>query len=217
MPQWRRKELPMSVTVQPISTPTTRNSAVPDVPIYRLTIEQYQAMAEAGILTEDDPVEFLEGWLVEKMTKNPPHIFATGCLVDLLPRLLPTGWFMTVQDPIAAYGSLPEPDIAVIRGARRDYVGRRPVAEEIALVVGVADTSLDQDRGLTKRVYAEAGIVIYWIVNLVDRRIEVYTEPTGPADAPDYRRRHDYGPEEEIPVVLDGKEAGRPPVRELLP
>src|SRR6266436_5961551 len=111
----------MSVTVQPVPTVTVRNPAVPDVPIYRLTVEQYQAMAEAGILTEDDPVEFLEGWLVERITKNPPHIVATGLLLDLFPRLLPTGWFLSVRHPIATTASLPEPDVALIRGAPRDY------------------------------------------------------------------------------------------------
>jgi len=84
-------------------------------------------------------------------------------------------------------------------------------------VMEVADTSLDQDRGTKKRIYAEAGIVIYWIVNLVDRHVEVYTDPTGPADVPDYRHRRDYDPAEEIPLVLDGAEAGRLPVHELLP
>jgi len=207
----------MAVTVQPSAAPSTRNPAVPDVPIYRLTIEQYQAMAEAGILTEDDPVEFLEGWLVEKMTKNPPHIAATALLLNAINRLLPSGWFLTVQDPIATLDGRPEPDLVVIRGTPRDYLGHRPTAEEIGLVVEVADSSLDQDRGLKKRVYAEAGIVIYWIVNLIDGQIEVYSDPTGPADEPGYRQCRIYVSADEIPVVLDGNEAGRLPVRDLLP
>jgi Uma2 family endonuclease len=122
-----------------------------------------------------------------------------------------------VQDPIATIDGRPEPDVAVIRGERRDYLERRPAAADIGLVVEVADTSLEQDRGLKKRVYAEARIVIYWIVNLIDRQIEVYTDPTGPADEPDYRQRRDYGPADEIPIMLDANEAGRLPVRELLP
>jgi Uma2 family endonuclease len=207
----------MTATVQPTPSAATRNPAIPDVPIYRLTVEQYQAMAQAGILTEDDPVEFLEGWLVEKRVKSPPHVVATGLVLDLFPQLLPAGWFLSMHDPIATPDSLPEPDVALIRGAPRDHLERRPGAADIALVVEVADTSLDQDRELKKRVYAQAGIVIYWIVNLIDRQIEVYTEPTGPAEEPDYRHRQDYGPADEIPIVLDGKEAGRLAVRELLP
>src|SRR5205807_8538091 len=141
---------------QPVPTVTVPNPAVPDVSIHRLTVEQYEAMFEAGILTEADPVELLEGWLVEKMSKNPPHIVATGLLLDVLPRLLPAGWFLNVQDPIATVDSLPEPDAALIRGARRDYLARRPTAVDIALLVEVADTSLEQDRGLKKRAYARA-------------------------------------------------------------
>ncbi len=207
----------MSVIAQPISLPPAPSEAVPDVPIYRLTVEQYLAMAEAGILTEEAPVELLEGWLVEKMTKRPPHMVATGLLVDLFPRLLPAGWLLTVQDPIATPDSLPEPDAAIVRGARRDYRERRPTAADVAMVVEVADTSLQQDRGTKKRLYARAGIPIYWIVNLGERQIEVYTEPTGPAEEPDYRQRQDYGPADMIPVRLDGAEVGALAVRELLP
>ena len=207
----------MSVTAQPIPTAPVSHPAVPDVPIYRLTVAQYEAMIAAGILTEDDPVELLEGWLVEKMSKNPPHIVATGLLLDLLPRLLPAGWFLNVQAAIATVDSLPEPDVALIRGAPRDYLERRPTAADAALIVEVADTSLEQDRGLKKRLYARAGIILYWIVNLVDRQIEVHTDPTGPVDEPDYRQRRDYGPTGMIPLVLDGVEVGTLAVRDLLP
>ena len=68
----RFTEALMSVTIQPDARTTEHDPAIPDVPIYRLTVAQYHAMAEAGILTEDDPVELLEGWLVQKMTKYPP-------------------------------------------------------------------------------------------------------------------------------------------------
>ena len=151
------------------------------------------------------------------MSKNLPHTVAAGLLLDLLPRLLPSGWFLTVQDPIVTLDSLPEPDAALIRGARREYLERRPTAADIALVVEVADTSLEQDRSLKKRLYARAGIVVYWIVNLVERQIEAYTDPAGHAQEPDYRECRIYGPADEIPVVLDENEAGRLSVRELLP
>jgi Uma2 family endonuclease len=207
----------MTVAAQPISPSPLSDPDVPDVPIYRLTVQQYLAMVEAGILTEDDPVELLEGWLVEKKTKNPPHLVATGLLLDLLPPLLPGGWLLSVQDPVATVDSVPEPDAAVIRGARRDYRERRPAAADVALVVEVADSSLQQDRGAKKRLYARAGIAVYWIVNLVEDQIEVYTEPSGPRRRPDYRRHQDYGLDELIPVVLDGAEVGRLAVRDLLP
>ena len=105
----------------------------------------------------------------------------------------------------------------VVRGEPRDLRDRQPSPEEVVLVVEVADSTLATDQGAKKRVYARAGILVYWIANLVEGRFEVYTEPTGPAEQPDYRQRQDYGPDDEIPVVLDGAEVGRLPVVDLLP
>jgi Uma2 family endonuclease len=207
----------MSVTAKPIPAAAPRDPAVPDVPIYRLTVEQYHAMAEAGILTEDDPVELVEGWLVQKMTKNPPHIAATRLLHQALSSLIPKGWMVDTQNPIALTDSEPEPDLMVIRGAPLDYRDRLADPQDMALIVEVADTSLQQDRGTKKRLYAHAGIPVYWIVNLVDRRVEVFTVPSGPAEEPDYGERRDYGPDENVPVLLGGVEAGSLPVAELLP
>jgi Uma2 family endonuclease len=207
----------MSVTIQPDSAVTEPESAVPDVPIYRLTVAQYHAMAEAGILNEDDPVELLEGWLVQKMTKKPPHVVATGLVRHALEQLLPSGWYVAVHDPISMADSDPEPDVAVIRGEIRDYRDRHPGPQDVALVVEVADTSLHTDRGTKKRVYARAGIPTYWIANLVEGKFGVYTDPTGPAEAPDYRQHREYGPADTIPVVLGGAEVGSLAVRELLP
>jgi Uma2 family endonuclease len=207
----------MSVTAQPISPPAPDDAAVPTEPIYRLSVAQYHAMADHGILDEDAPVELLEGWLVQKMTKHRPHSLTTGLVRRALEHLLAVGWYVDSQEPITTVESEPEPDALVVRGDRRDYVDRHPGPEEVALVVEVADTSLRRDRGTKKRIYARAGIPVYWIANLPEHRFEVYTNPTGPAKRPDYGQRQDYGPADEIPVVLDGNEVGRLPVRELLP
>lgn len=207
----------MTVAAQPITPPPVEAGAIPDVPIYRLSVEQYHAMARAGILTEDDPVELLEGWLVQKMTKHRPHVIATGLVRRELERLLPSGWYVAIQDPITTAESEPEPDVAVVRGEERDYPDRHPGPQDVPLVVEIADSSLEQDRGAKKRLYARAGIAVYWIVNLVERQIEIYTEPTGPAANPDYRQRRDYGLADSIPVVLDGAEIFSLAVRDLLP
>lgn len=207
----------MSITRTPAPASTYLPAAVPDVPIYRLSVEQYQAMAQAGILTEDDPVELLEGWLVYKMTKNRPHSVATRRTRRALERVAPAGWYVDSQEPITTGDSEPEPDVFVARQELADNLQRHPGPGEVALVVEVADTTLQQDRETKKRVYARAGIPVYWIVNLIERRIELYTDPTGPAEASDYRHRRDVGPDESVPVLLDGKEVGRLAVAELLP
>jgi Uma2 family endonuclease len=79
----------------------------------------------------------------------------------------------------------------------------------------VSDTTLSRDRTLKKRVYARARIAVYWIVNVVDRKVEVYTQPSGPADEPDHAQRQDYGVGDVLPLALDGRHVGEVPVAEL--
>lgn len=93
---------------------------------------------------------------------------------------------------------------------------RHPNANDIGLIVEVADTSLARDR-YKCRLYGGAQIVEYWIVNLVDRRIEVYAQPTGPDPNPGYRQRDDYDPGEVVPLVIDKREFVRIEVNRLLP
>lgn len=206
----------MSVmTVPPSSFALT--PIVPTEPIYRLSVDQYHALIELGNLTEDNPIELLEGWLVPKMPKKPPHSIATPSVVDAVSPLLPLQWHLRVQEPITTPESEPEPDIAVVQGARRRYLERHPGPEEIGMVIEVADSSLQRDRATKKRIYARANIPIYWIVNLIERQVEVYTNPTGPAENPDYQQRQDYAADQEMPFILEGKALGLIKVVEILP
>jgi Uma2 family endonuclease len=204
----------MSVTAEPTAPADVE---IPTERIYRLSVAQYHAMARHGILEEDAPVELLEGWLVQKMTKHPPHTLTTGLVRRALERVLPSGWHVKTQEPITTLESEPEPDASVVRGDLRDYGDRHPGPRDVALIVEVADTSLRQDRGPKKRIYARARIPVYWIANLVERQFEVYTAPAGPTQRPNFTEHQEYGPEGELPVVLDGKEVGRLLVRDLLP
>jgi Uma2 family endonuclease len=207
----------MSVATEPTITAADPQHDIPDVPIYRLSVAEYHAMAKAGILTADDRVELLEGWLVAKMSKNPAHCLVMGLIQDALANLLTPGWHLRVQGSVTATTSEPEPDLTIVRGQRRDYQHRHPGPGDVAVVIEVADTTLRTDQGSKKRLYARAGIAVYWIVNLVDRCIAVYTEPSGPAETPDYAQHHEYQPGDDIPVILDGTAAGSLTVREVLP
>jgi Uma2 family endonuclease len=207
----------MSVITQPIPHPLDDVAEVPTARIYRLSVEQYHQMLAAGILKDGDPVELLKGLLVRKMGKNPPHRVATGLTREVLDNLVPAGWFVDSQEPITTDDSEPEPDISVVRGNRRQYNDRHPGPHDAGLLVEVADSSLEYDRGFKKRVYAEARVPVYWIVNIIENVVEVYTDPSGPGNQPDYRKCQIYNPAEEIPVVLDGQEVGRIAVRDLLP
>ena len=192
-------------------------------PVWRLSVEQYHEMIRTGILNNGDPIELLEGVLVPKMTRNPPHRIAVTQLRDLLMRLVGSGWHVETQEAITLETSEPEPDLAVIRGTVRDYPDRHPGPHDIGLVVEVADTSLAHDRGQKKRVYARAGIVEFWIVNLIDEQIEVYSDPTGPvapsdqSQQPDYRQRLVFTSGQSAPVTLDGVEVGSIAVSQVLP
>ena len=182
-------------------------------PIWPLSVARYHAMIDAGILGPDDRVELLEGVIVEKMSKNPPHVFANSEARIALEGMLPTGWYVTEQGPIALASSEPEPDVAVIRGRRRDHAKKRPGASEIGLVIEVADTSLDRDRGLKKRIYGEAGIPVYWVVDLNTPVVEVFSQPRDGQ----YTNGAVCRPGDSIPVVLDGLTLGAVPVNDLLP
>ena len=207
----------MSVGVTSRRVKLRAEAIVPTEPIWRLTVEQYHEMITAGILTEDDPVELLEGWLVLKMPKHPPHPVVTRLTQKALDRIVPAGWDIRVQDPLTTDTSEPEPDVAVARGDTRDYLDRHPGPKDVAVAIEVSETTLRRDRGLKKRIYARARIPVYWIINLIDLRVEVYSKPSGPAAKPDYRRRQVFDIDDELPVVIDGNSVGVLQVRDLLP
>jgi Uma2 family endonuclease len=182
-----------------------------------MSVPQYHAMIREGVLTDDDTVELLEGWLVQKLPKNPAHRLATRLVREGLERTSPSSYFVDAQEPVTLPDSEPEPDVTVVRGKPRQFRERHPGPPEIALLVEAADATLERDQRSKKRIYAKAGIAVYWIVNLVDRRVEVYTEPTGPTEKPGYGSKQIYGSAQEVPVVLDGRETGRLKVRDPLP
>jgi len=189
---------------------------VPTEPVWRLRVEQYHEMIRTGILTEDDPVELLDGWLVPKMPKSRRHSIATQQARAAIERVVPSGWHVPSQEPVTLPASEPEPDVLVIRGQPGDYPDSQPGPGDVALVVEVADATLRRDRTLKKALYAEARIPGYWIVNLVENHVEVYSEPSGPAERPDYRHRRDFRPDEEVPVSLEGRHVGNVLAAEIL-
>ena len=198
-------------------SPVESVAAIPNDLIGRLSIEQYHAIIQAGILTSDDSVELLEGWLVFKIPKNPPHRVTTRLVRTALENILPAGWYVDSQEPITLSNSEPEPDIVVVRGDTRQYLDRHPGAEDIALIIEVSDTTLQRDRTVKKRIYARAGISFYWIVNLVEEQVEVYSQPLVEVEQPDYSQRLDFGRSAVIPIIIEGREIGAIAVDALLP
>jgi Uma2 family endonuclease len=201
----------MSITAPPTVPP----SGPPPGPLWPLSVEQYHQMIDAGILTEDDPVELLDGVLVRKMPKYPLHAYVTEELREWFARALPAGYFASSQEPVTLPTSEPEPDGTVIRGQRRAFAKRHPHPADVALLSEVADSSLSRDRGSKKRIYARANIQQYWIINLIDHQIEVYRDPD--AAAGDYRQHTIYAMQDEVPVIIDGQTIGTLRLADLLP
>ncbi len=131
--------------------------------------------------------------------------------------MIPPGWRLRCQLTVALPDSQPEPDFAVARGDVRTYLTRHPTPADVGLVIEVADSSLLRDRQEKTRIYARAGIPVYWIINLVDRGVEVYTQPSGPTTAPAYGASRTYQPGQDAPLVLDGKVAASVPAADRLP
>jgi Uma2 family endonuclease len=183
----------------------------------RFSVAEYHKLIEIGILTEDDNLELLEGYLVHKMSRNPPHDATIQKVMKRLFRALPPGWDLRVQSAITLTTSEPEPDLAVVRGDENSYLTHHPVPADIGLVIEVAEATLNADRIDKGRIYAQAGIPIYWIVKLVDGQVEVYTAPSGSTASPAYGQRQDLRVGDDIALMLDGTIAASIPVRELLP
>jgi Uma2 family endonuclease len=178
--------------------------------LYRFTVDEYERMAD---VLDGSRVELIDGYLVKKMPKKPPHVWAVMCIVEAMPSLLPPGWTWRKEDPvrIPAFDE-PEPDVAVLRGSAKDFRNRIPDASDVALLVEVAETTLARDRGQKLAAYARSAVAVYWIVNLVDRQVEVYTGP-GPDG---YASRVDFIAGQHVPVVIDGVEVGRIAVSDML-
>jgi Uma2 family endonuclease len=174
-------------------------------------------MIETGILGEDDRVELLDGWIIEMSPIGPPHATCVGLIAAALQNILPSGWFLRLQDPITLATSEPEPDLAIVRGNLRDYSDRHPGGDDIGLMIEVADASLQFDRLQKRAQYAMAGIVQYWIVNLVDRCVELHRGPAPGDRGIDYRDRQVITADGTVELILDGQSVGSIAVADILP
>ena len=139
------------------------------------TREEYEKMVSAGVFHPEDRLELVNGEILEMAPQSSPHATAISLVSEALSTVYTPGFVLRVQVPIAlGEASEPEPDIAVVRGQPRDYLAHHPTTA--ALIVEVSDSSLGYDREHKKGLYAASGIPEYWILNLIDRRLEVYRD-----------------------------------------
>jgi hypothetical protein len=193
-------DLPLTIPYQPM----------------RMTVAQYHHLIDTGMFASNERYELLEGVVVEKMTKNPPHVVARARCEAVLAALLPAGWHIRSQDPITLADSEPEPDRAVVRGTLEDYSLRHPRGTDIGLLIEIADASLVTDR-YKANIYAADAIPAYWIVNLPERVVEVHSRPQGTGKKAAYADIRSVQPQDQFPFILDGVEVAAIRAGDLLP
>jgi len=149
----------------------------------RWSRREYDRLIELGVFQPGEPVELIGGELMVAEPQGAPHYTGIRRAARALEKVFGPGWEVRTQGPMGLDDeSEPEPDVAVVPGAPEDYGSEHP--SRAVLIVEVSESSLAFDRGHKGSVYARAGIADYWIVNLVDRVLEVYREPAPDASAP---------------------------------
>lgn len=145
-----------------------------------LTSVEYYQMIESGIIREGERVELILGQIFTMAAKGTRHTLSTRKLFKQLLALIGDRADVQSQDPITLpNNSEPEPDIVIARLRSDDYINSHPSPADIILIVEVADSSIKFDREIKAALYAAAGIGEYWIINLIDDRLEIYRQPEG--------------------------------------
>ena len=143
---------------------------------YRLSRAEYDRAVEGGAFEPDAQLELIDGELLAMTPEGSRHAAVIQLVAAGLRQVFDSGFDVRVQHPLAADDySEPEPDVAVVPGAIRDYMDAHPTSA--VLVVEVSNESLHRDRTVKQRLYAASGIPEYWIVALPDHRLEVYRDP----------------------------------------
>jgi Uma2 family endonuclease len=198
-----------------IPTQPARPIRIPS-PLYRMSLEQYESLIATGFFTKHDDVHLINGYVVNRMAESPLHGTVCEAIRMAMGAILlaVTGWHTRSEKGvrIPSQVSIPRPDLAVVRGEWREYLTRYPDAADVAMVAEVSISSLDEDRAKAD-IYAAGGIPVYWIVDVDDGQVEVYSDP-GPSG---YQSHEVLAPGHVLSVVIDGVVIGEIAVADLLP
>lgn len=194
--------------------PSAPPSEMLEPPLWPITVERFEDMVRLGIVSEKERVYLWKGRLAIRMAPNAAHALAVSLCHEALRRVVRPGWHIREEKPVRfrSQQSVPEPDLMLVRGPLRGFSIAHPTTADVAIVIEVADSSLRFDRQMALD-YAAEGVPVYWVVNLPDRCIELYSEPAEGI----YRKREIVAAEASVPVVIDGVEVGRLAVSEVLP
>lgn len=166
----------------------------------RFTVDEYHRMIEAAILDEDDRVELINGAIVEMSPLGSPHISCVIRLDRILNRFVPDTTLFSVQNSMRLNNlTEPQPDVILLRYRDDFYASQHPAPEDVLLLIEVSDSTLALDQKVKVPMYARSGIPETWIVDMVHKRIEVYSEPNG--DRYDSVRVYERGDTVDSPTV----------------
>lgn len=180
---------------------------------WRMTVAEFYRCGESGFFPRDVRVELINGYVVQQMAPKPPHESTMTRLNQVLLLRLPNGWFSRGPASIELSESVPIPDAVAVRGNNRSFDRRHPAPADFGILFAVSDSSLAYDRTDKLELYAAEGIPEYWIVNIPDRQIEVYSQPQSDGT---YASRKDFAVGSAVPVVLDGQRVFEITVDEIL-
>jgi hypothetical protein len=204
--------MPMSTITptRPITSPAGP-AAPPFADMYRMDIDEFERVVD---LLKSERVELIDGFIVERGAIDPPHVLSSEKLRRKLDQVLPDGWFVREDKPVRVHRNYePLHDIAVVAGDPDTYENRHPAPADVAIVIEISDSTLTRDRGEKQVNSARGGISAYWIINLIDRQVAVYTGP----NSDNYSSCIIFKPGQSVPVVIDSLEVGQIAVAEILP
>lgn len=190
---------------------------VPPFPQRRFTVREYRRLLRSGALSPELKTELIEGWVVEKMVRDPIHDATLQYVADALQRRVGNDWKLRLQSAVQLDESTAEPDVAVVPGPLGRFRYEHPRPHEVGLLIEISNTTLPYDRGSKRRTYARNNVAHYWVLNVLAREIEVYLDPSGPTEAPAYRKQAVLGIDESVELILREKSFGFIPVNELIP
>jgi Uma2 family endonuclease len=144
----------------------------------KFTIDEYHRLGDLGFFKEDDRVELIRGDIIEMPAKKTPHSVCNTLLVKQLVLLLGNLATVRGKEPIILPSdSEPQPDVAIVKNKQDNYLSSHPQPEDIVLVIEICDSSLKYDRETKLSLYAGDKISDYWLFNLIDNQLEMYSEP----------------------------------------
>lgn len=161
---------------------------------HRFTIEEYHAMAEAGLLSEDDRVELIDGEIVDMAPIGTRHLACVVALTHLLAEASGGRYFVSVQNPVVlGERNEPQPDLSLLKTRPDPAAEGPPGPEDVLLIIEVSDTTLSYDRTVKLPRYAHSGVPEVWIVDLEGGRVESHSAPS----AEGYGVSREFGPGEQ--------------------